>query len=130
MVGCNKGHMFDTPAATGARPGGSLAGASDDVNGGGRQMEIVATTTAGAVRGRERRGALSFAGIPYAAPPTGARRFQPPAPPPGWDGVRDATRFGKVAPQVGGGLSNVAPAGRPDWDEDCLFLNVQTAALD
>jgi len=91
---------------------------------------MTATTKAGQLQGRDRNGVLSFAGIPYAAPPTGDHRFRPPRPHPGWDGVRDATRFGKVAPQAGGGLGGVMPGAVPDWDEDCLFLNVQTRALD
>jgi para-nitrobenzyl esterase len=93
-------------------------------------MALIVTTTSGQLQGRERNGVLSFAGIPFAAPPTGERRFRPPAPHPGWDGVRDATRFGKVAPQIGGGLGAALAGRTPDWDEDCLFLNVQTEALD
>lgn len=93
-------------------------------------MSIVAETTQGQVRGREKGGVLLFAGIPYAAPPTGPRRFRPPEPHPGWSGVRDATRFGPPSVQSAGTLETLAGAGEPDWDEDCLFLNVQTPGLD
>ncbi len=88
----------------------------------------LAHTTAGPVRGRHRQGVELFAGIPYAAPPVGSRRFAPPAPPEPWDGARDARRFGKSAPQLPGeGLTNRVPV---DWDEDCLPLNVVTPAAD
>jgi para-nitrobenzyl esterase len=86
----------------------------------------LAQTTAGRIRGRERRGALLFAGIPYAAPPIGARRFAPPAPPEPWTGERDATRFGPAAPQKPGLTEQLAGAGSVRWDEDCLTLNVVT----
>jgi para-nitrobenzyl esterase len=88
---------------------------------------VVAGTTAGEVEGRARGGALLFAGIPYAEPPLGARRFRPPVAHPGWRGVRDATRFGPAAPQRPGTGLTAAPL---DWDEDCLTLNVCTPALD
>ncbi len=78
----------------------------------------------GELRGRHRRGVQLFAGIPYAAPPTGDRRFRAPEPPEPWDGVRDARRFGPAAPQLPGeGLTNRVPI---PWDEDCLTLNVVT----
>ncbi len=92
-------------------------------------MTVVAPTTAGPIAGRH-GDVLLFAGIPYAAPPVGPRRFRAPQPHPGWSGTRDCTRFGKVSVQVGDTLGAIGPAGRPDDSEDCLFLNVQTSALD
>lgn len=91
---------------------------------------LVATTTSGRVEGRLRDGVLLFAGIPFAAPPVGELRFSPPERHPGWPGVRDATRFGPVSVQAAGSLEALAGGGEPDWDEDCLYLNVQTPALD
>lgn len=86
------------------------------------------STAHGPVVGRRRRGALLYAGIPYAAPPTGERRFAPPAPPERWSEPFDATRFGPAAPQLPGeGLTNAMAV---DWDEDCLTLNVCTPAAD
>jgi para-nitrobenzyl esterase len=41
-----------------------------------------------------------FRGISFAKPPVGALRFQAPAPPEPWEGVRDATAFGPRAPQA------------------------------
>lgn len=87
----------------------------------------IAKTSAGEVEGRERAGVLLFAGVPFAAPPTGARRFRAPAPHDGWQGVRTARRFGPAAPQRPGiGLVSAPLA----WDEDCLTLNVTTPAVD
>jgi para-nitrobenzyl esterase len=56
-------------------------------------------TRQGTVRGRVREGVASFLGIPYAASPTGPLRFRPPAPPPAWDGIREADRFGATPPK-------------------------------
>lgn len=91
-------------------------------------MAAVATTCAGRVRGREKDGVLLFAGIPYAAPPTGSRRFRAALPHEGWQDVREARKFGPAAPQIAtGGMTDPKPVR---WDEDCLTLNVQTPALD
>jgi para-nitrobenzyl esterase len=88
----------------------------------------IAKTKQGDVQGREKDGVLLFAGIPYAAPPTGSRRFRAPEPPDGWTGVRDARRFGPAAPQP---REEGLTANRDvHCDEDCLTLNVCTPALD
>ncbi|HXM58233.1 MAG TPA: carboxylesterase family protein [Candidatus Dormibacteraeota bacterium] len=64
-----------------------------------RTTELVVQTRQGAVRGATSGGGAAFKGIPYAAPPVGAHRFQAPRAPEPWDGVRDATGYGPTAPQ-------------------------------
>jgi para-nitrobenzyl esterase len=88
----------------------------------------ITKTEYGEVQGREKEGVLLFGGIPYAAPPTGARRFRGPAPHDGWRGVRDARRFGPAAPQPREEGLTANPQVRAD--EDCLTLNVCTPAID
>ena len=72
-------------------------------------------------------GIQVFRGIPYAAPPVGAARWQPPTPPAAWEGVRAATEFSSVCPQ-GSGLAQLTGEPMPTLSEDCLYLNVWTAA--
>lgn len=82
----------------------------------------VVSTATGTVRGAVVADHRLFAGIPYAAPPLGPLRFRPPAPAPGWAGVRDATRPG---PRCVQDPADDVEAGR-NTDEDCLTLNVWT----
>ncbi|MFJ3231988.1 carboxylesterase/lipase family protein [Streptomyces sp. NPDC086787] len=87
----------------------------------------VATTPYGAVRGRYERGIAVFRGIPYAAPPFGARRFRPPEPPEPWDGVRDAGAFGPTAPKPPYSEAFAQYLSDPTvGGDDCLNLNVWT----
>jgi para-nitrobenzyl esterase len=78
----------------------------------------LAVTANGAVRGLAVGSVDEFLGIPYAAPPVGALRWQPPQPAAGWSGVRDATQFGPHCPQ------SASPFGQASTSEDCLYLNV------
>lgn len=74
----------------------------------------------GDIRGTD--GAVAtFLGIPYAAPPTGVRRWRPPAPAQSWKGVRDARTFGSDCIQTEQMRRN---SRAPGTSEDCLFLNV------
>jgi para-nitrobenzyl esterase len=93
-------------------------------------MNTTVETASGRLEGREKDGILLFAGVPYAAPPVGPLRFAPPQPHPGWSGLRDATRFGPISVQGGDLLGGLFQGSAPETSEDCLFLNVQTPALD
>jgi para-nitrobenzyl esterase len=73
-------------------------------------------TAQGSVRGVVENGTVAFKGIPYAQPPMGELRWRKPRAPQPWEGVRDASEFSPVCPQ----LSGDAVIG----DEDCLTLNV------
>lgn len=78
-------------------------------------------TTAGAVRGTSTPTMDEYLGVPYAEPPTGPERWQPPIPKRPWTGALDATRFGANCPQP------ASPFGTASTSEDCLHLNVATA---
>ena len=56
----------------------------------------------GMLRGRQVSQVLEFWGVPFAAPPTGRLRFQPPAATIPWRGLREAGAPGPKCPQVGG----------------------------
>jgi para-nitrobenzyl esterase len=86
------------------------------------------TIDSGKLVGSAANGVNTFKGIPYAKPPVGALRWQPPQVPAAWDGVRDATKFQLpcVQPTEADGKS---PNGGGVWGttvEDCLYLNVFT----
>jgi len=75
-------------------------------------------------------GVHVFRGIPYAAPPTGPRRYRAPQPPDPWTDVRECLDAGPVAPQPPSPFEAMLGAPSPHWDEDCLTLNVWTPGLD
>ncbi|MCX5300910.1 carboxylesterase family protein [Streptomyces sp. NBC_00193] len=87
-------------------------------------------TAFGVVEGRTGPGGIAvFRGIPYAAPPVGARRFAAPEPPEAWDGVRDAGAYGPTAPKVPYPEAFAALLPDPEVPgDDCLNLNVWTPA--
>ncbi len=94
-------------------------------------MSATASTRYGKVEGEELSGLSIFKGIPFATPPTGARRWLPPEKPTSWSSTRDARRFGSVAPQNNMMLSALAAMVIDDpQSEDCLYLNVWTPAAD
>src|SRR2546426_5772105 len=82
-------------------------------------------------------GVRVFKGIPFAAPPVGELRWRAPQPVAKWTGVRSADTFGNVCVQPGArafqasvGRVNVSVdlPGSPAASEDCLYINVWTAA--
>jgi para-nitrobenzyl esterase len=84
----------------------------------------VVATAGGAVRGKAAAAGEEFLGIPYAAPPVGALRWQPPRPPAPWPGIRAAASYAPHCAQP----SSVF--GLASTSEDCLYLNVFTPAKD
>src|SRR5471030_1314560 len=60
----------------------------------------------------------TYRGIPYAAPPVGPLRWQPPQAPTPWSGTLQATKFANHCPQT------ASSSGIASTTEDCLFLNV------
>jgi para-nitrobenzyl esterase len=74
------------------------------------------------VQGIDTGAAYEWRGLPYAAPPTGERRWQPPAAPAQWSGTRDATVFatGCVQPDF--------EHGGVQGSEDCLYLDIRRPA--
>ena len=102
--------------ATAAVGAGSSAGVVK-IDSGKLQGEVLDAAT----------GLTVYRGIPFAAPPVGELRWKAPQPPAPWSGVRDATEFGAICPQSPV-LAMMTGEGLPPTSEDCLFLNVWTAA--
>src|SRR5580698_10122986 len=86
------------------------------------------STDAGAVSGVAGKNpeVRVYKGIPFAAPPVGDLRWRAPQAAAHWSGVRKADEFGTTCMQGGGGRGAKGPAA--PMSEDCLFLNVWTAA--
>ena len=82
----------------------------------------VVNTTAGPVKGQLEGAVRTWRGIPYAAPPVGALRWQNPTPHAPWgDTPRAATADAPGCPQTCKLPSLACP---PRFSEDCLGLNV------
>jgi para-nitrobenzyl esterase len=77
-------------------------------------------------------GVRVFKGIPFAAAPTGDLRWRPPQPSAKWDGVRAADTFSANCMQRAAGGGTFPPYGGDRsasmMGEDCLYLNIYTAA--
>ncbi len=89
---------------------------------------LTVKTSAGKVAGKwSADGSVrEFLGIPYAAPPVGPLRWQPPQPAAKWHGVRQMTNFGPRCMQAPLYKDMVFRDSGPS--EDCLTLNVWTPA--
>ncbi|XP_073088175.1 neuroligin-1 isoform X7 [Manis javanica] len=109
------------------------------------------TTNFGKIRGIKKElnneilgPVIQFLGVPYAAPPTGEHRFQPPEPPSPWSDIKNATQFAPVCPQniIDGRLPevmlpvwftnnlDVVSSYVQDQSEDCLYLNIYVPTED
>ena len=70
-----------------------------------------------------------FKAIPYAAPPVGPLRWQPPRPATLWTGTRKNNNFSIACTQGQGSvLTSILYTSSPSSGENCLFLNVWTPA--
>jgi len=91
-------------------------------------MDVVRTDSgfiSGTVLGEPDKPVHVYRGIPYAAPPVGGLRWQPPQLVTSWQGIRECTVFSTIAPQpIPPGYSR-KPVPQ---NEDCLYLNVLTPA--
>ncbi|MEU6148091.1 carboxylesterase family protein [Streptomyces sp. NPDC047081] len=142
------------PVGRRAFVGGSVAAAAAVVLGGGTNaLAASASRSARALTGpvRIETGLVSgvsaalpsvtvFKGIPFAASTAGKNRWRPPQPAESWTGVRTADTFGDICPQnaftgyptssssSSASSSTAAAAALPSMSEDCLNLNVWTAA--
>jgi para-nitrobenzyl esterase len=79
----------------------------------------VIRSTEGDLQGVVADGVNRFLGIPYAAPPVGELRWQPPRDVTRWTQTLQATRFGNTCAQPQRGVF-----AAPSNTEDCLYLNV------
>jgi para-nitrobenzyl esterase len=70
----------------------------------------------------------AYKGIPFAAPPVGKLRWQPPQPPASWEGVRQCRSFSPICPQPAYPAGSVYAMAPQPQSEDCLYLNVWTGA--
>lgn len=90
----------------------------------------IVQTRDGAVRGTLTDGVMVWRGIPYAAAPLGELRFRPPRPAVRWEGVREATVFGLICPQLPDPMDALFGVEAPPSGEDCLTLNVWSPGAD
>jgi para-nitrobenzyl esterase len=84
--------------------------------------------TGGQVAGVAVDGVRVFKGIPFAAPPVGDLRWKPPQPVAAWSGVKRADAFGPQCVQLPYPAGSPYAIDRAPMSEDCLYLNVWTAA--
>jgi para-nitrobenzyl esterase len=97
--------------------------------------EPLVQINAGTLRGSNAGSVVAFRGIPYARPPVGQLRWQPPQPALSWQGARDALQPGSACTQRTSGLipfiAPMAQAYGSNFEqppvkssEDCLYLDV------
>jgi para-nitrobenzyl esterase len=82
----------------------------------------------GQIAGVAADGVRVFKGIPFAAPPVGDLRWKPPQAVVPWSGVKRADTFGPRCVQLPYPAGSPYAADPAPVNEDCLYLNVWTAA--
>lgn len=85
------------------------------------------STSAGTVSGVQRPDSAAYLGVPFAAPPTGERRFLAPQPPVPWHGVRACDASGPTPQRRPFGDVTTIPEPSNAGD-DTLNVNVFTPA--
>jgi para-nitrobenzyl esterase len=99
------------------------------------EAKAIAETALGPIKGQERDGIFLFRGIPFARPPLGESRFEPPSVIEELSTAAgepfDATKAPPAAPQNSflGGVEIPGLTVR-ETNEDCLYLNIWTDGLD
>jgi para-nitrobenzyl esterase len=136
-AGIAHGQERSLPKQTGTEPAPAARRAPATV-----PPQPVVETAAGKVRGYCLNGVYAFKGIPFGAPTGGALRFQRPAKPAPWPGIRSSVHYGHICPSgdYWSDPQDNAPHSDEDayllyrtyWTpagEDCLRLNVWTPGL-
>jgi para-nitrobenzyl esterase len=141
MAWCTSAALFAAVAGF-AAPTASAEPGSEPRTG----LSTLVETPLGKVQGFMGEGnTLEWRGIPYAAPPTGQRRWRSPEPPANWTDVLDATEYAADCAQFGPAWVSLAPKdsqapchnniqGCVNWtwsnatSEDCLYVNVYQSA--
>lgn len=85
---------------------------------------LVVETEHGKVKGIETQGIRAWRGIPYAAPPVGDLRWEPPQESDDWSSTRNAGAYSAKCIQGGPTPGQTGVLVAPGSAEDCLYLNV------
>jgi len=91
-------------------------------------MIEAATTREGRLSGTRADGCTAFLGVRYAAAPVAELRWRPPHPAKPWNGTRSADRLPAAAIQHLPLSNSLYYPGEQPQSEDCLKLNIWTAA--
>jgi para-nitrobenzyl esterase len=127
-------HSQNTSAKTGLGIGiaialGALCGSLPGTAAGQATQKTLGSTVEtkeGPVQGFVTNGVNEFLGIPYAEPPVGPLRWQPPKDKAPWTSTRAATEFAPICALT---TTLGVFSGPPNNNEDCLYLNVFTPDL-
>lgn len=93
--------------------------------------KVRVTVEQGTLEGEVKGACMIFRGVPYAKAPVGELRFKAPQKPDAWSGVKDATEFAPICPQMeikdgfyGKEFYTDPKYPLPAQSEDCLYLNI------